>query len=324
MGVCLKAPLAVHPHLLPSDKLVLRHLVRDGVLPKDEDDMAARLDATSDPTSEAFEPTVVVSLDYADLQARLPAWFDRYVLQPYIAVARRAARHDTDVVMVTHLLVYLTCSVPSAVTLFLRFSWVHAVLHALMQLHLAGTYTLMMHQHIHQRGVLSRRLWLIDTVFPFMTDPLMGHTWRSYFHHHVKHHHVEGNGPDDLSSTLRFQRDSCMDFAAYVARFYFLIWLDLPLYFIRKRKYRLALSAFGWEQAHLLAVALLWRLVDARATFMVLVLPVLLLRAGLMWGNWGQHCFVDADEPGSDYRSSITLIDTVRVPPCSVRVPTCP
>lgn len=28
-----------------------------------------------------------------------------------------------------------------------------------------------------------------------------------------------------------------------------------------------------------------------------------------MVGNWGQHAFVDKDEPDSDFRSSITLID---------------
>jgi hypothetical protein len=28
-----------------------------------------------------------------------------------------------------------------------------------------------------------------------------------------------------------------------------------------------------------------------------------------MVGNWGQHAFVDNEEPDSDYRSSITLID---------------
>ena len=29
----------------------------------------------------------------------------------------------------------------------------------------------------------------------------------------------------------------------------------------------------------------------------------------MMMGNWGQHAFVDEDEPDSDLRSSITVID---------------
>jgi len=38
-------------------------------------------------------------------------------------------------------------------------------------------------------------------------------------------------------------------------------------------------------------------------------MPFLLLRLGLMVGNWGQHAFVDEVDPDSDFRSSITLID---------------
>ena len=106
-----------------------------------------------------------------------------------------------------------------------------------------GPFTLLKHQHIHMRGVLSKKYGFIDRLFPYILDPMMGHTWNSYYYHHVKHHHVEGNGPNDLSSTIRYQRDSVWDFAQYVGRFYFLIWLDLPMYFLRNRKPNLALQA---------------------------------------------------------------------------------
>lgn len=46
-----------------------------------------------------------------------------------------------------------------------------------------------------------------------------------------------------------------------------------------------------------------------RPAIFVFVMPLVLMRAGMMVGNWGQHAFVDADEPDSDYRSSVTLID---------------
>jgi len=49
--------------------------------------------------------------------------------------------------------------------------------------------------------------------------------------------------------------------------------------------------------------------VDARAALFVFGLPLLFLRIALMVGNWGQHAFVDCDEPDSDYRSSVTLVD---------------
>ena len=49
--------------------------------------------------------------------------------------------------------------------------------------------------------------------------------------------------------------------------------------------------------------------VNTRAAIFVLVIPFVLLRLGLMVGNWGQHALVDEVEPDSDFRSSITLID---------------
>ncbi|KAI1481899.1 hypothetical protein F4774DRAFT_407338 [Daldinia eschscholtzii] len=120
--------------------------------------------------------------------------------------------------------------------------------------------------------------------------------------------HVEGNGPDDLSSTIRYQRDNIWHFLHYVGRFYFLIWLDLPLYFLRKDRPTFALKAAFWELLSYTMFLTLFKL-NSRPTFFVFLLPFMLLRFGLMVGNWGQHALVDADEPDSDYRSSITLID---------------
>lgn len=157
-------------------------------------------------------------------------------------------------------------------------------------------------------GVLSARFGLFDNIFPYITDPLMGHTWNSYFYHHVKHHHVEGNGPDDLSSTIRYQRDDLFNFLCYTGRFYFLIWFDLPMYFLRKNKPLFAAKAAFWEISNYVFISTLLYL-NPKATVFVLLLPLLALRVGLMVGNWGQHAFVDDDEPDSDYRSSITLID---------------
>ena len=269
----------------------------------------------NDPTHADFEPTVFSSWDLRTLASKLPAPVYRGLLLPYVNWARGVARHETDVVMVTHLILYFATSVPSAIWLYRDFSYLRGVLHFAMQFYYMGTYTLMMHQHIHAGGVLTkRRAWAraFDLLFPYVTDPLMGHTWNTYFYHHVKHHHVEGNGPDDLSSTVRYQRDNLWHFLHYVGRFLFLIWLDLPLYFLRKNRPAMALRAAGWELANYAALLALFRL-RPDPTLFVFLLPLALLRLGLMVGNWGQHAFVDADEPDSDYRSSVTLID---VPVC--------
>jgi hypothetical protein len=267
----------------------------------------ATLKARNDPGHAAFEPTVFVSMDLESL--KLNPVLDRYLLQPYIRWARKVARKPSDVVMITHLILYFTTSVPSALYLYWHFTYLHGVLHAAMQFYYVGTYTLMMHQHIHMRGILSPGYALFDRIFPYITDPLMGHTWNTYFYHHVKHHHVEGNGPDDLSSTLRYQRDDLFNFLHYLGRFYFFVWLELPLYFLSKRRLTMAAKAAFWEIGSYVTYFTLAKMVSFHATLFVFILPVMLLRVGLMVGNWGQHAFVDADEPDSDFRSSITLID---------------
>ncbi|KAI9829180.1 MAG: hypothetical protein M1826_005775 [Phylliscum demangeonii] len=139
----------------------------------------------------------------------------------------------------------------------------------------------------------------------------MGHTWDSYYYHHVKHHHVENNGPDDLSSTIRYQRDELSYFLLYLARFLLLTWIELPFYFFRKRKLALAFHAFLMEILSDLVIVLLLRYHIRPAVF-VLLLPLLQMRIAMMVGNWGQHALVDEVEPDSDFRSSITLIDVAR------------
>lgn len=267
------------------------------------------MESLNDPRHADFEPTVTLTWDTPDLQARLPQAVTRWLLRPYINVARRIVRVDTDVVMLNHLLLYFTTIVPSAVYLYYHFTWLHGFLHWIMQSYYVGSYTLMMHQHIHMGGVLARPFWALDSLFPYITNPLMGHTWNSYFYHHVKHHHVEGNGPGDLSSTMRYQRDDLGDFLCYVGRFFFLIWLELPLYFIRKGQALLGIKAGAWELGNYCAVYALHQWVNPRATLFAFILPLVFLRVGLMVGNWGQHAFVDEIDPDSDFRSSITLID---------------
>ncbi|KAI2466258.1 hypothetical protein F4781DRAFT_406509 [Annulohypoxylon bovei var. microspora] len=276
---------------------------------RDEKDLTS-MKAVNDPTNQDYEPTVFCSVDLRDLSSRLHPVIYRYILLPYVKWAQGIARHPSDVVMVTHLILYFTTSVPSAMWLYYNFTYLHGVIHFVMQFYYIGTYTLMMHQHIHGGGVLRKHflIHLFDVAFPYITDPLMGHTWNTYYYHHVKHHHVEGNGPNDLSSTIRYQRDNIWHFLHYVGRFYFFVWLDLPLYFLRSDRPTFALKTAFWELSNY-AMILTMFLLNSRPTFFVLVLPLMLMRAGLMVGNWGQHALVDADEPDSDYRSSITLID---------------
>jgi hypothetical protein len=272
---------------------------------KTDDGALARLKALNDPNHAQFQPTVVVTWDEKDI----PPIINQYIIKPYTKIATRIVRHPADVVFLTHILLYMSVNLPSAIYLFHNFSWLHGIAHAAFTFWCAGSFTLLMHNHIHNNGVLAKPYAVFDFLFPYVLEPLMGHTWDSYYYHHVKHHHVEGNGPNDLSSTLRYQRDDIWHFLHYVGRFLFLIWIDLPLYFVRKRKYKLAFQAAASEYAAYFFLYYMTAHINARAATFTLLIPFALLRVGLMIGNWGQHALVDELEPDSDYRSSITLVD---------------
>lgn len=320
----------IDPCLTESDILVLKNLLSDidarkpctgpetactkprlhgdrvsAAVHTSDEETLSRLEALNDPSDPNFQPTVFVSFDKKDV----PQWTHEALIKPYVRFATSVIRHPSDVVFLTHILLYLGVNLPSAIYLFRSFSYVHGIMHTMYSLWCAGSFTLLMHNHIHNNGVLAKDWYWLDMLFPYLLEPLMGHTWDSYYYHHVKHHHVEGNGPDDLSSTIRYQRDSAWSFVQYLARFFFLIWLDLPIYFLRRGNTNLAIRAFLSEVASFALLYYMTFRVDGRASIFVLWIPLTLMRLGLMVGNWGQHAFVDEVDPDSDFRSSITLID---------------
>ena len=305
------------PQLLASDLIVLQNLTRDIKIQNpstkvhllgNRDDNAEFDDKSTLQRLQTYqdEASVFCSWDLKDIP--FSKGLGRTVLRTYVSWAQDIVRHPTDVVFLTHILLYLCTSLSSAIYLYYRFSYLHGVCHWIMQLYYCGSFTLMLHNHIHNNGVLAKRHAWFDTIWPYILEPLMGHTWDSYFYHHVKHHHVENNGPDDLSSTIRYQRDSLRDFLLYVGRFLAFIWIELPWYFVRKRKYDLAFKSAVSELSNYAFIYLMAQR-NFKATLFVLILPLVQMRIGLMIGNFGQHALVDEDDPASDFRSSITLID---------------
>lgn len=275
-----------------------------GVLTNDDKPVIAQLNNLNDATSDDFQPTVFTGWDDKDISKSI----NRFIVRPYTRWARTVVRRPTDVVFLTHIITYLATSVPSAVYLFYAFSWPHAIFHWIMQGWYCGTFTLMLHNHIHNNGLLAGKYSWFDKAWPYVLEPLMGHTWDSYFYHHVKHHHVENNGPGDLSSTIRYQRDDLFHFLHYVGRFVAFVWIELPIYFLRKNRKSLAIRTLISEISSYLFIYGMAHY-DIRATTFVLIIPLIQMRIGMMVGNWGQHALIDEVEPDSDFRSSITLID---------------
>ena len=168
-------------------------------------------------------------------------------------------------------------------------------------------YILMLHNTSH-RPLFKREYNWLKFYIPWVLGPFCGETPETYFIHHMTMHHAEGNLPRDLSSTMKYRRDGIVDFLRYFFDFFFLTMFKLGAYQMAKKRPRLVLWMLAGEWSFLLGVGLLvwWSPAPALVVF---VIPYLLCRFLMMCGNWGQHAFVDPDDPGNSYKSSITCIN---------------
>jgi hypothetical protein len=81
-------------------------------------------------------------------------------------------------------------------------------------------FTLMLHCTSH-RVLFDKRVAVLNHVIPWVLSPFFGQSPDTYFCHHLGMHHPENNLPDDLSSTLRYQRDSLLAWLHYAVSFLF-------------------------------------------------------------------------------------------------------
>jgi hypothetical protein len=218
--------------------------------------------------------------------------------------------HDArDVAFLRLIALIAVTVVPSGVGLFVfGFSYWLAAVHLALVLWFMGPFILMLHNTSHRR--LFKAPWVrLNLFIPWVLGPFFGESPETYFAHHVGMHHPENNLDDDVSSTLPYRRDSFWDFMRYFCRFFFGVIVELPRYFVRKRRRALAIRSVSGELVFLGATAAL-AVVDWRAATAVFVVPYVLTRFLMMCGNWGQHAFVDERAPECWYRNSITCINT--------------
>ncbi len=230
--------------------------------------------------------------------------FDRWVAP--------ALNDPRDVVFVRLSLLITLVQLPLAVALFVLgdFSWwLAAGYWAVWGYFFLDKYILMLHCVCH-RPLFSKRYKAWNLYIPWVIGPFCGETPDTYFAHHMGMHHREGNLHADLSSTMRFQRDSFLHWLRYYGRFMLLGLAELTRYHLRGGRSRMARRVVVGELSFITLVLLLGYFVSWQAALVVFVIPVLVVRALMMAGNWGQHAFVDPDEPDNDFKSSITCINT--------------
>ncbi len=168
-------------------------------------------------------------------------------------------------------------------------------------------FMLMLHNTSHRR-LFKRQYRVFNKWIPWVIGPFCGQSPETYYVHHITMHHAEGNLPRDLSSTMPYQRDSFIDWLKYFFRFFFGIIPEMAAYQARKKRWpvlrKMLIGELGF---YALCVGLSF--VNLQATLIVFIIPFVTIRILMMIGNWGQHAFVDPDEPDNDYKSSITCIN---------------
>lgn len=168
-------------------------------------------------------------------------------------------------------------------------------------------YVLMLHNTSHRR-LFKREYKVLNHYIPMVLGPIFGQSPYTYYAHHVGMHHPENNLPEDISSTMQFQRDKLSHFLMYFAEFFFAGIFELTRYhWKRSRRKLLRMTVLGEAAWYAVVLGLLF--LNWQATLTVLIIPFVLCRFLMMAGNWVQHAFIGAD-PANPYQNSITCINT--------------
>jgi fatty acid desaturase len=211
-----------------------------------------------------------------------------------------------------HLRLYVQCSVvliPAAALLYVlgSFPWWLGLAYVLLWNLFGDRFTMSYHCTLHRR-LFKRDYPALERYLEWVLCPFFGQTPGTFYVHHMGMHHIDDNLPDDLSSTMRYQRDSAFDFLRYYLRFACLIPFELAAYLRKKDNTKLLRRFIVGELAFQGAVvaAGFWNL---RATLVVFVFPLVFVRLMMMVGNWVQHAFIDPDRPDNPYKSSVNTIE---------------
>lgn len=170
-----------------------------------------------------------------------------------------------------------------------------------------GPFGLMLHCTSH-RIFFKKKYQIFNYYLPWIVGPFFGQTPETYYSHHIWMHHPENNLPEDKSSTMDYQRDSFRSFLRYFFNFLFIGMIELVSYFHKKNRKNLIRKCLVGELGFILMCVGL-SLINFPATLVVFILPFFISRFIMMLGNWTQHAFVAAEDPGNPYKNSITCVN---------------
>lgn len=168
-------------------------------------------------------------------------------------------------------------------------------------------YILCLHYATHRPPFTNE---LLNASFAWVVAPFFGIPCGVYKLHHVVMHHLENNHDWDISSTEFYQRDQPVEFLKYYFRFAVMIWVELPWYCVKSKRWSWLRSVTLGLFMYATSLYCLSRFVNFNATFWVFMLPHVLVMLAMSWGNWCQHMFVDPTNPESNFALSYNCINS--------------
>jgi hypothetical protein len=197
----------------------------------------------------------------------------------------------------------------AAITYIIPHPWLYAMFYLPFVLFFfMGRYILMLH-NISHRPLFRKQYRFLKNYIVWVLGPLVGETPETYFVHHVGMHHVEENLEEDLSSTMRFRRDSFWHWLRYFVKFFFQVYYELFTYLVKRGRRKMLGRFIAGELVYFTVIVLMMQ-VSVPATLIVFLIPWAFCRAAMIAGNWAQHAFIDATSPEDPYLSSITAINS--------------
>eukprot|EP00440_Ansanella_granifera_P037034 gb/GFBE01040189.1/.p1 GENE.gb/GFBE01040189.1/~~gb/GFBE01040189.1/.p1 ORF type:complete len:380 (+),score=71.05 gb/GFBE01040189.1/:1-1140(+) len=168
-------------------------------------------------------------------------------------------------------------------------------------------FILMMHYSAH-RSIFHNEL--MNEVVVWLFAPFFGVPCGCYRLHHCIMHHIENNHELDISSTEQYQRDSWPDFARYWFGFVVLIWVELPLYCMKSKRWEWLGKLVSGLVTYAGFLYLMATCVSFTATAYVFLVTYVFTMSAMAWGNWCQHVFVNPENSHSNYQLTFNCIDT--------------
>ena len=216
-------------------------------LDQDNSDIAtlAALAIINNPKDTLFKSTIFSRLDFYNI--RLLSILDYHIFRLYIRLIRSIIYIDIDIIIFIYLLLYLFIIILNTAFLFQYFIQAYNLLYFTIQISYIDTYILIIYQYIYIQGILKRQFRLFNILFPYIINPLIGYIQNLYYYYYIKYYYIKDNRLYNLLLIIQYQYNNIFHFLYYIIRFFFFIWLNLPLYFIRKRKASLITKAAFWE-----------------------------------------------------------------------------